>query len=99
MGTKTRIKIAVGHVCFNRTEMVIDDSANMSYTFENDARRVITLRWIGTQEETMLPIWEFRVYWPNDDLVVMEQEIVGYGEFVHEGNTLLEVHTSQAMAA
>lgn len=71
----------------------------MTYMFENDAHRVLTLRWIGTQEETMLPIWEFTVFWPNDNLLVLEKQIIGFGEFIHEGNTLLEVLTTQAMAA
>ena len=71
----------------------------MSYMFENDARRLLTLRWVGTQEETMLPIWEFMVYWQNDDLVVMTETVVGYGEYIHEGNTLRPALIIQAMAA
>lgn len=94
MGTRTRIVIEQKSVQFNRTIMEIEDSSNMSYVFKNEAQRVLFLRWVGTQERTLLPIWEFSVEWPDDNLIVMNRQIVGYGEFFHEGNTLVEVITS-----
>lgn len=93
MGTRTKIVISLASVCFNRTLVEIGDSSNMSYVFVNEAKRELTLRWIGIQEDTLLPIWEFRVEWPDDGLIVMNKIIVGYGEFWHEGNRLVQIHT------
>lgn len=96
MGTRTKIVIEPKSVRFNRTLMKIEDSSNVSYLFKNEAKRILSLRWIGTQEHTFLPIWEFTVEWPDDNLIVMTREIVGYGEFFHEGNTLVKVFTSES---
>jgi len=93
--TKTKIVISPNSVQFNRTHLEIEDSSNMSYVFENEAKRILSLRWVGTQEDTLLPIWEFQVEWPDDNLIVMNRQIVGYGEFFHEANTLVEVITSE----
>jgi len=99
MGTRTKIIISPESVLFNRTLMEINDSSNMSYVFKNEAKRILSLRWIGTQEHTSLPIWEFTVEWPDDNLIVMNREIVGYGEFFHEGNALVKVFTSESQKA
>lgn len=96
MGTRTKIRIAQEGVFFNGTKTQIQDSANMSYLFENEARRLLSLRWIGTKEDTGLPVWELRVEWPDDNLIVIAGlEITGYGEFVHESNRLVQIHASE----
>lgn len=95
MKTRTKVIISPNSVQFNRTHLEINDSSNMSYVFKSEAKRILSLRWVGTQEHTLLPIWKFKVEWPDDNLIVMKQQIVGYGEFNHEGNTLVEVITSE----
>jgi len=95
MGTRTKIVITETSVCFNRKETALKDSSNMSYVFENEAKRILSLRWLGTDETTLLPIWEFRVENPHDSMIVMEIIIAGYGEFFHEGNILVKVITSE----
>lgn len=93
MGTKTRLKITPNGVWFNNKEVEIDDSSNMTYVFENEAHRTLRLRWIGTEDKTALPIWEFTVEYTHDNMWVIGptgsgKQFVGYGEWIHEGNTL-----------
>lgn len=92
MGTRTKITISRGKVCFDRKEMEIDDSANMSYVFTNEAHRVLSLRYIGMEDDTGLPIWEFEVFHPSDCHIVLSCKIVGYGTYVYEGGRIVQVH-------
>lgn len=94
MATKTKITISKDGVCFDKKLIPINDSANMSYMFVNGARRELTLRWEGTDAESLLPIWEFSVFWPDDNTDVIQCRIVGYGVFEYAGRTLLRIHDS-----
>lgn len=88
MKTRTKLTITPEGVWFDKNEGVIDDSSNMSYTFENSAYRTLKLRWIGMQEDTNLPIWEFTVEKDFGLYVVCNTQIYGFGEFVYEGGKI-----------
>lgn len=88
MGTRTKITISRGKVCFDRQEMEIDDSANMSYMFVNEAHRTLSLRYVGMEDGTNLPIWEFEVFHPSDNHIVLNRQIIGYRTFEYEGGSI-----------
>lgn len=99
MKTVTKIKIARDGISFDRTHIAIDDCSNMSVRFTNEVGRTLTLRWIGTETDLLLPIWEFTVTKRCCGSIMCNSQLVGYGTYAYSGGQIVQIYTSSAIAA
>ena len=69
-------------IFFDGKKVEIDE--NLTYTFENEVGRIIRVRWIGTERETKLPIWELSVqrnYF--ESFLCSDVIVIGYGTWTY----------------
>ncbi len=75
---------------FDNEPVMINDSSNLRYDFETRGRRTLSVKWIGTQDGTMLPIWEFTAKRNPCGSIMCSRQFVGYKEFVYTQGKLTE---------
>jgi hypothetical protein len=77
-------------VYFNNKLEMIKDSSSLSYEFKTIGGRVLSIRWIGTQDETLLPIWEFTAV-KDCGSIMRNTQFVGYKTFSYVKGRLEEI--------